>query len=226
MQQSALNLIAIAVFTTTLFSLLGPMLHISPIVPTILTVGMMGLSAIDNFAWESKGTNLLLDTFTSAEERERIVHHEAGHFFVAHYLKIPVADYTLTVWEAFKKQTGGAIGTTIDESLLSSEQLTPQELPLFVDRFATVCMAGIAAENIIYGEAKGGREDLQQIRKILQNAGIAPTNYQQKERWAYLQAKNALSEHQDAYLALVAAMKNRTSVKECQETIERFLVKS
>ncbi|MBD1941800.1 ATP-dependent Zn protease, partial [Coleofasciculus sp. FACHB-712] len=46
MQQTALNLIAIGVFAMTLSSLLGPMLNISPTIPAIATISILGLATL------------------------------------------------------------------------------------------------------------------------------------------------------------------------------------
>lgn len=221
MQQTALNLIAIGIFAMTLSSLLGPIFNISPVIPAVTTLGIMGLATIDTLTWENKGVTLLLDSLSSPQHRQRIVRHEAGHFLAAYFLGFPIAGYTLTAWEAFKQGQPGLGGVIFDTTTLSEKALDIREMRLLLDRFCTVWMAGIAAETLVYGDAKGGGEDRQKIKEALMSAGLSESVYQQKERWALLQAKSLIEKYRDSYEALVKAMEERASVEECSEVIQR-----
>jgi hypothetical protein len=222
MQQTALNLIAIGVFAITLSILLGPLLNISPLVPTLTTLGIMGLAAIDTISWQNQGITLLLDTLSPKQHRQRIVHHEAGHFLVAYFLGFPITGYTLTAWETFKQKRHNSIGgVEVDIQILSAQTFDQREMPLLLERFCSVWMAGIAAETLVYGNVEGGEEDRQKIKKTLMLAGLSETTCQQKERWALLQAKSLLEKHQTAYEALVEAMQKRISVEECYQIIQQ-----
>ena len=219
MQQTALNLIAIGIFAMTLSSLLGPIFNISPVIPAVTTLGIMGLATIDTLSWENKGVTLLLDSLSSPQHRQRIVRHEAGHFLAAYFLGVPIAGYTLTAWEAFKQGQPGLGGVIFDTTALSEKALDIREMRLLLDRFCTVWMAGIAAETLVYGDAKGGGEDRQKIKEALMSAGLSESVYQQKERWALLQAKSLIEKYRDSYEALVKAMEGRGSVEECSQVI-------
>lgn len=221
MQQTALNLIAIGIFAMTLSSLLGPIFNISPVIPAVTTLGIMGLATIDTLSWENKGVTLLLDSLSSPQHRQRIVRHEAGHFLAAYFLGVPIAGYTLTAWEAFKQGQPGLGGVIFDTTALSEKALDIREMRLLLDRFCTVWMAGIAAETLVYGDAKGGGEDRQKIKEALMSAGLSESVSQQKERWALLQAKSLIEKYRDSYEALVKAMEERASVEECSEVIQR-----
>ena len=220
MQPTALNLVAIAIFTMTFSSLLSPLFHISPFVPAAATFSLMGLATVDTLSWEGKGVTLLLDIFASPQQRQRVIHHEAGHFLTAYFLGIPITDYTLTAWEAFKRGKPGIGGVEFDTRALSEKPLNLGEMRLTLERFCTVWMAGIAAENMVYGNAEGGGEDRSQVRTVLNMGGFPETAYQQKERWAQLQATNLIEKHQKAYEALVAAMEERASIEECYQAIQ------
>ena len=224
MEQTSLNLVAIAVFVMTLSALLSPILNISPFIPAGTTLAILGLATLDSFSWEGKGLTLFLDLFTPVEERQRIVHHEAGHFLAAYCLGIPVTGYTLTAWETFKQgEKAGIGGIQLDFSLLSdAEKITKN--PLIIERTFTVLMAGIAAERIVYNNVEGGQEDKQNLREIMKILGLRPDLYQQKENWALLQAKNLLIRHQKTYEKLVKAMEKRASVEECQQLIQETLL--
>ncbi len=220
MQQTGLNLIAIAIFTMTISSLLSPIFNISPFIPAGATFGILGLVTIDTLSLNNRGVTLLLDLFASAEQRQRVIHHEAGHFLTAYFLGIPITGYTITAWEAIKQGHYGRGGVIFDTQELTEKPFKLQDMRLTLDRLSTVWMAGIAAEKLVYDNAEGGQEDLQQLRIALDLAGLPPKSYKQKERWAQLQATNLLNRHPESYQALVLAMKNRKSVAECCNVIQ------
>jgi hypothetical protein len=222
MSQAALNLVAVGIFIMTMASLLGPLFNIPPVVPAALTFGVLSLATIDTLSWKSRGISLLLDLFASLEQRERIVHHEAGHFLTAYFLGIPIAGYTLTTWESLQQGQLGRGGVSFDTQALTVKPLQLAEMRLTIDRFCTVWMAGIAAEKMVYGNAQGGAEDRQQLQQTLKMAGLPEVGYPQKERWAQLQATNLLIRHQKSYEALVEAMKQRASVEECCTVIQEY----
>ena len=223
MQPAALNLIAIGIFSMTLSVLLGPMLNIPPAIPAITTLGVLSLATVDTLSFQGKGVTLLLDWVagTRSEYRDRILHHEAGHFLVAYLLGIPITGYTLTAWEAFQQGKPGLGGVTFDTQELSPDPLAAGEVRLTLERFCTVWMAGIAAEILVYDSAEGGAEDRQKLREALTSLGLPTNQYPMKERWATLQAQGMIEENFSAYEALVEAMKQRASVTECFEVIAK-----
>lgn len=224
MNQVALNLIAIGVFAVVMMSLLGPMLHLSPLVPAIATAGFLGLATVDTLGWQGQGSTLLLDWFAQRdpEHRQRIVHHEAGHFLVARLLDIPVAGYTLSAWEALRQQQPGQGGVSFDSSELQAELQQGRLSVQLFDRYCQVWMAGIAAETLTYGNAEGGNHDRQCLRLAMQQVGRSPADCRLKERSALLQAKHLLQTHEDAYRALVAAMSEGQPVEACDRIIATY----
>lgn len=215
MQQTGLNILAVGIFAMTLSVLLGPFLHIPPLLPAATTLAVLGLVTVDTLGWQNRGMTLFLDLFTSSEQRQRIVHHEAGHLLTAHHLGIPVKGYSLTAWQAFRKGYPGKGGVQFDTEILAEQMVKTSQFALILERFSTVWMAGIAAEMLIYGEAEGGNEDRQQLKMALNLAGIPQTRYAQQESWALLQAKNLIERHQSDYDHLVKAMEKGLSVEEC-----------
>ncbi len=222
MSQTALNLIAIGIFLMTMTSLLGPIFHIPPVVPAALTFGILSLATADTLSWNSRGVSLLLDLFASAEQRQRIIHHEAGHFLTAYFLGIPITGYTLTAWEVLKQGQVGRGGVSFDTQALTSKPFKLENMRLTLERCSTVWMAGIAAEKMVYDNSQGGVEDRQQLKQALMMAGLPEESYPQKERWAELQATNLLTRHQQSYEALVEAMQQRATVAECYEVIQQY----
>lgn len=225
MSQLSLNLVAIAVFVVTMSTLLGPLVHLSPVFPAIATAAALGLAAVDTLGWQGRGAALLLDGVAgfSAGHRARIVRHEAGHFLVARLLDIPVTGYALSAWEALRQGQPGMGGVQFDASVFE-QAVEEGKLPAqLVDRYCTIWMAGIAAEMLVYGQSEGGRDDREQIRTVLTRLGFSPQECLQKERGAILRAKTLLKEHPEAYGALINALEQRTSVEDCQQAIDAHL---
>ncbi|HEY9618015.1 MAG TPA: ATP-dependent Zn protease [Microcoleaceae cyanobacterium] len=221
MSQLSLNLIAISIFTVTMASLLGPIVHLSPLLPAIATAGALGIATLDTLSWQGQGATLLLDRLArfSPQYRQRIVHHEAGHFLVAHHLGIPVTGYSLSAWEAFRQGQPGQGGVQVDAQALAQTLQPGTDSTAVLDRYCTVWMAGVAAESITYGDVQGGKDDRQVLRAVLLQQGLTPTACEQAERWALLRAKTILKDQSTAFTALVTAMEDRLSVADCIQTI-------
>jgi hypothetical protein len=224
MEQTALNLIAITVFSITLSVFVTPLLSISPFIPALATFSLLGLVTVDTLTFNNRGVTLLLDALSPSKHRQRVIHHEAGHFLTAYILGIPIASYSLTAWEAFRQGQEGVGGVQFDLADLEQKVKNFTDFPAFLERISTVWMAGIAAETLVYGKAEGGESDRFYLQSALKLAGVPENNYAQKERWSLLQAKTLLEKQQTAYQALVIAMEKRTSVEECCRVISESLV--
>ncbi|MGB7521717.1 MAG: ATP-dependent Zn protease [Spirulinaceae cyanobacterium] len=223
MQQTALNTIAIRIFVITMFSLLVPLFKISPAVPALITAVILGLGTIDTLSLQGKGSTLLLDWLASfsPRHRERIIRHEAGHFLTAYFLGIPILGYTLTPWEALQAEQPGLGGVEFNTEEIFAQKIPTQEVPLLLERFCTVWMAGIAAEKLVYGSAEGGGEDKQKIKAALIALGYSESESPKKQQWASLQARNLLQKYNSSYEALVEAMARRASLDECYQVIQK-----
>jgi hypothetical protein len=223
MSQLSLNLVAVSVFLMTMSALLGPLVHLSPVVPAVVTAGVLGLAAVDTFSWQGNGAAMMLDWLAgwSGAYRDRVVQHEAGHFLVAHSLQIPVTDYSLNAWDAFRKGLPGQGGVQFDTRELDAELQQNTLSALLLDRYCTIWMAGAAAEQLIYQDIQGGRDDIQKLRFTLSQLRFSGTAMDQKERWAALQAKTILQENWDTFEQLVVAMQRRAPVSECWQLCDR-----
>ncbi|MBW4641860.1 MAG: ATP-dependent Zn protease [Goleter apudmare HA4340-LM2] len=221
MSQTALNLIAISIFFMTLSVLLGPLLNLSPTIPALATFTILGIATFDSFSLQGKGGTIFLDWIAgfSSEHRDRIVHHEAGHFLVAHLLDIPVTGYTLSAWEAWKQGQPGQGGVSFNDDQLASQLAAGQISAQMLDRYCTIWMAGIAAETLVFNNTEGGADDQGKLAGILTNLGFSLSACQQKQRFHALQAKTLLQENWSSYKALVQAMQQRASVTDCQSAI-------
>jgi len=211
MGETAINLLAIAIFTITMTALSTPFTGISPLVPTAITILCLGLYGLDNAYREGKGGAAIINWIESKlpkhkEKQARILYHEAGHFLVAHLLGIKVVGYNL------KSRAGVEVDTAP----------TTAEVPLnILERYCTVWMAGIAAEEYIYQEANGGDDDLLKLR-----AAIAHTaNPDLEERWAKVRARNLIRVNATAFAALVSKMQEQSTVEACYAAIDVLAIR-
>ncbi len=221
MNPTTFNLLAVSVFAFVLLSLVGPLLNISPGAVAIVLSGCAGILAIDRFGAQGRGGNLLIDLISgrSSEYRQRILHHEAGHFLAAHLLDIPVESYTLSAWEGLKAGLPGLGGVVVDTAVANEIAPSLQQ----INRYCTVWMAGIAAEAKTYGSAQGGDDDRDQLRQLWQWYGDRTgerADVDTQLRWSLLQAQTLIEKQQPAYEALVGAMSNRDPVETCCQQIE------
>jgi hypothetical protein len=217
MGQRTLNIVAITIFLVTMGMLLGPLINIPQAVPVVAIAAILGIATVDQTSWNGTLGNLLFNSLDrlSGEERERVLHHEAGHFLVAFLLDIPVTDYTLDAWEAWKKGMPGQAGVQFDTTELDAMLQTGQISAHLLDRYCTVWMAGIAAEKIKYGQAQGGQGDRQKFFMLWQQFQRPLQEGQMRQRWAVLRAQTLLETHQDAFEALVAAMAATAPTETC-----------
>lgn len=224
MSKTALNVIAISVFAMTLSVLLGPLINLSPTVPAIATLSILGLATLDSFTWQGQGATLLLDWLANLEpnHRSRVIRHEAGHFLVAYLLAIPVTCYALSAWEAFQQNRSAYGGVAFDDAELAAELQKGILSAQMLNRYGTVWMAGAVAEDLVYGNVEGGAEDREKLRTVLAQIGRPPAAYPQQERTFALQARTLLQAHWSAYEALVAAMERREDVASCYRLIEQY----
>ena len=221
MNKTTLNLVAISIFLMTCSILLGPLIDLSPSVPAIVTFAILGIATFDSWSLEGRGGTLFLDLIGgfSTEYRERILHHEAGHFLVAHVLGVPVTGYTLSAWEAFKQKQKGLAGVSFDDVELFSKFEQGGISTIILERYYTIWMAGIAAEMLVYDNASGGADDKNKLMVVLKSLGCSESLCNQKQRFSLLQAKTLLENNWSAYQALVESMRKRATVKECNDIL-------
>ena len=221
MRDTTLNLIAITIFGLTMMALLGPMVDLSPAVVAIAVVGILGVATVDQLGLEGRAGNIFLDilAWTSEDHRQRVLHHEAGHFLVAELLGIPVVNYSLNTWDAWRRGIPGQGGVVFDIQGLEEPLATGRLPALTVDAYGQVWMAGIAAEQMVYGTASGGQDDRLKFTQLWQQMGRSPAEGQIKQRWSVLQAKTLLEQHEDTFHQLAQALANRASVTDCQRII-------
>lgn len=225
MPQPVLNLFALTIFSLTMMALWGPLLHLPPMVPATAALTMLGLVAFDTVGLQGQGQGLLRDWVAqrSPTYRQRILYHEAGHFLVAYLLQIPVTGYSLSAWEAWRQGQPGQGGIRFDDGPLQAELHDGKLAAHWINRYAQVWLAGIAAEELIYGQAIGGSDDRQQLATLWQALRQTPAEAAYQERWAMHQVHQQLQTHRAALEALVLALAARATVTECQQVIAQTI---
>lgn len=221
MGQRMLNTVAVIIFLTTMATLFGPLINLSQGIPIAAIAAILSIATLDQVVWDGTLGNLLTGSLIkfSEEEQQRVLHHEAGHFLVAHLLDIPVTDYTLSAWEAWRKGFPGQGGVQFDTLTLEATLKTGQMPAQLLNRYCTVWMAGIAAEKQVFGEAQGGQDDRQKFSILWQQLQRPIQEGQMRQRWAILQAQSLLEKHSDAYQALVTAMADGQPVEDCRSLL-------
>ena len=227
MNVTATDLLAIAIFTITMMSLVGTMVGLSPIVPSAIAVVLLGAWGIDIGFCQGKFGAYFQAWLRarSPQYRERVSYHEAGHFLAAYVLGFKVVNY------AIAGIVGRSLGEVLaDDSFAGIEggvEIEPEN-PLssvnnstnLLDRYCTVYMAGLAAEQLMCeGETEGGLDDKQRLRQAISHL----PNPMTQERWALLNARNLLSDRRSILVALAEQMLKGSSVEDCCKTIEQTL---
>lgn len=228
MPQPVLNLFALTIFGLTMMALWGPLIHLTPVVPATAALTMLGLVAFDAVGLQGQGQGLLRDWIArrSPAYRQRILYHEAGHFLVAYLLQIPVTGYSLSAWEAWRQGQSGQGGIRFDDAPLQAELRDGKLAAHWINRYVQVWLAGIAAEELIYGQAIGGSDDRQQLALLGQVLSQTRAESTYQERWAMHQVRQHLQTHRTALEALVLALAARATVTECQQVIAQAIAET
>ncbi|WP_448561817.1 ATP-dependent Zn protease [Trichothermofontia sp.] len=226
MPQPVLNLFALTIFGLAMTALWGPIIHLTPFVPATAALTMLGLVAFDAVGLQGQGQGLLRDWIAqrSPTYRQRILYHEAGHFLMAHLLQVPVTGYSLSAWEALRQGQPGQGGIRFDDSLLQAELSQGHLSAHWLNRYTQIWLAGIVAEEVVYGQALGGQDDRQHLATLWQSLQRSSTDRAYQERWAMYQVRQQLQTYRPVLDALVGALERRADVAACQQVIEQAIL--
>lgn len=221
--------LAIAVFGFSLLALLSPFLGGNEWLPVGVTSVVFGAFFIDRVAMQGRYSNLLGARWGwNSQRQERVLVHEAGHLMAACYLDIPVSDYALDPWQAFRKGYPGYGGIQLDDSVWQSWIEKGAITRRDVERYSIMWMAGGVAERDQMGDTMGDRDDrlkLQQLVGTLRRSG-QPLDAGYMQRWARLQARSLLEEQPAAYQTAVDCLRDGNSIEDCIESIKTAFVET
>lgn len=160
-------------------AVLGPLLGLPPAWIALFAGGGLAALTLDAARFGGRGGHLLAEALPGGQARlRRIAVHEAGHVLLAAEEAMPVGAVlvgSLACWRA-----GVAAG--------GSTQLGPPaqaKLPLAeLRRWSRVLQAGMAAEQLVYGDCRGGSDDRALLGQLWGLSGHDVTTAQREQRQA------------------------------------------
>lgn len=184
---AALNA-GIAVAAITLLAVIGPVLGLSPWIIALAAGGALTALSLDAWRYGGRGGHLLAEALPGGAARlRRIALHEAGHALAADHDQLPVRR-VLVGSLACLRQGLSANGSTEFE-LPAHAKLPAEELR----RWSRVLLAGMVAEELIYGESEGGSDDRALLGRIWGLSGFDVATAQLEQRRARREVEQALS---------------------------------
>ena len=169
---------AIVVATITGLGAFGPVMGLSPAWIVVVVVGGLVALSVDAASWQGMGGHLLAEAMPGGEGRlRRIAVHEAGHLLIAEAEDLPVQRVMVEPWcLRAGLSSSGATEFTVPESV----RMPMEDLR----RWSRVLQAGIAAETVIYGSARGGADDRALLGRLWGLSGHDVATAQREQRRA------------------------------------------
>ena len=157
----------------------GPALGLSPAWIVVVVGGGLVALSVDAATWQGMGGHVLAEALPGGEARlRRIAVHEAGHLLIAEQEQLPVQRVlvgTLACLQAGLRSSGATEFTVPDSVRMPLEDLR---------RWSRVLQAGIAAETVIYGQARGGADDRALLGRLWGLSGHDVSTAQREQRRA------------------------------------------
>ena len=157
----------------------GPALGLSPAWIVVAVGGGLVALSVDAATWQGMGGHVLAEALPGGEARlRRIAVHEAGHLLIAEQEQLPVQRVlvgTLACLQVGLRSSGATEFTVPDSVRMPLEDLR---------RWSRVLQAGIAAETVIYGQARGGADDRALLGRLWGLSGHDVSTAQREQRRA------------------------------------------
>ena len=181
----------VAVALITVLGAFGPAIGISPAwIVVLVLAGLVGLS-VDAATWQGMGGHVLAEALPGGEARlRRIAVHEAGHLLIAENEELPVQRVlvgTVACLQAGLRSNGATEFPVPDRVRMPLEDLR---------RWSRVLQAGIAAETIVYGKARGGADDKALLGRLWGLSGHDVATAQREQRRARREIEQLLRRDQ------------------------------
>ncbi len=220
MSDTGITRAALIIFTVVLATAIDTRL-------ATLGITAIALLAVDQVGFQGRISSLLnaLVAYRSAEYRNRILHHEAGHLLAALTLGIPVVDYVLDPWQAFLKGYPGYGGVQLDTTPLEQWFRRQQIKQSDLERYGVFWMAGGVAEANYAGDSIGDEDDRRQLNQwlsLLRKQSGSVLKVEQLAAQFSLEAAELLQQQAEAYTAIVKAMQQRASIPDCQQVVKHL----
>ena len=220
--------LALAVFFLSSLALLAPALGSSEFLPVGFACILLGFALLDRAVLQGRFSQLLGAQWgiRTPSQRRRIVCHEAGHLLAACWLDIPITDYVLDPWQAFRKGYPGYGGIQLDDSVWQGWLVEGNISRRDVERYSIMWMAGGVAERAEMGNTLGDRDDRLKLQQLVGSLRRASQSLDPgyMERWARLQAQNMIEQQGEAYRMAVTCMESGMQVEDCVALVKAALV--
>ena len=181
----------LAVAAITGLGAFGPLLGLSPAWIVVAVGGTLVLLSVDAASWQGMGGHVLAEALPGGEGRlRRIAVHEAGHLLIAEQEQLPVQRVlvgTVACLQAGLRSNGATEIPVPDRVRMPLEDLR---------RWSRVLQAGIAAETIVYGKARGGADDKALLGRLWGLSGHDVAIAQREQRRARREIEQLLRRNQ------------------------------
>ena len=182
----------LAVAGCTGLAVFGPLMGLSPAwIALLVGGGLLGLT-LDASQLEGMGGHLLAESLPGGRTRlRRVARHEAGHWLVAREEEMTVRRVlvgTRSCLEAGLRSNGATEFDLPDQVRLPMEDLR---------RWSRVLQAGMVAETLLEGSARGGADDRALLGRIWGLSGQDVDTAQREQRRARREVEQFLRKRLD-----------------------------
>ena len=175
----------------SVLAIVGPVLGISPAWIVLAVALSLGALTLDSASFGGRGGHVLAEALPGGEARlRRIAIHEAGHVLIAGHEKMamgPVLVGSLACLRAGLNTNGSTALEAPVHAKLAEEDLR---------RWSRVLQAGMAAEQLIYGESVGGMDDRALLGRLWGLSGLDVAVAQREQRRARREVDTLLKQRQ------------------------------
>ncbi|BEV35863.1 hypothetical protein [Synechococcus sp. M16CYN] len=184
--------VGLVVAGITGLGVVGPVVGLSPAWIVIFILGGLVAFSIDAAFWQGMGGHILAEALPGGRNRlRRIAVHEAGHLLIAETESLPVQRVligTLACIQVGLRSSGATEFTVPERVRMPLEELR---------RWSRVLQAGITAEKLVYGEARGGADDRALLGRLWGLSGHDADTAQREQRRARREIEQQLRQQLD-----------------------------
>lgn len=183
----------LVVLLMSLLAVVGPLLGLPPGAIALLVGVGLALLTVDSARFGGRGGHLLAEALPGGEARlRRIAIHEAGHVLWAAEESLPVGEVrvgSLACWRAGLAGSGSTELAPPDQAKLPLPELR---------RWSRVLLAGMLAEQLVYGDCIGGADDRALLGRIWGLSGHDVDTAQREQRQARREVERGLGQLRQA----------------------------
>lgn len=169
----------LAVLLVSVLALVGPALGVSPWWITLLAALGLGSLTLDAARFGGRGGHVLAEALPGGQLRlRRIAIHEAGHLLMARQETMPVRQVLVGSLACLRAGLNTSGSTELEPP--DHAKLAPDDLR----RWSRVLLAGMVAEQLVYGQSVGGSDDRALLGRLWGLSGLDVDTAQREQRRA------------------------------------------